>query len=75
MWSLTKTEQMLKMKPQHGKVGKHVMYSMYGTCEWDRIVRIVVQCVLWCHNSMEEPGLLDDDDDNNYGSNYDNYEG
>ena len=25
------------------------MYTMYGTYEWDRIVRTVVQYVLWCH--------------------------
>ena len=50
-------EQMLKMKPQHRKQGnrEHVLCvqcavrTVYSTCKWDRIVRTVVQYVLWCH--------------------------
>ena len=56
----TDGEQMLKMKPQHRKQGnrEHVLYvqcavcivrTLYSTCKWDRIVRTVVQYVLWCH--------------------------
>ena len=52
---------MLKMKPQHRKQGnrEHVLYvqcavcivrTVYSTCKWDRIVRTVVQYVLWCHS-------------------------
>ena len=60
------SEQMLKMKLQHltnmgnWETGKHVQYvqctvytvrTVYSTCKWDRVVRTVVQYVLWCHNS------------------------
>ncbi len=50
------------MKPQHRKQGnrEHVLYvpcavcivrTVYSTCKWDRIVRTVVQYVLWCHSA------------------------
>ena len=44
---LSKCEQMLKVKPQHGKQGMYIvrtvynMCSMYTTCRWDIIVRTV----------------------------------
>jgi hypothetical protein len=41
------------------------MYCMYSvqrtmdsTCKWDRIVRTVVQYVLWCHNSLPCASLV-----------------
>ena len=59
------TYQMLKMKSQHRKQGnrEHVLYvqyavcivrTVYSTCKWDRIVRTVVQYVLWCHNGFSK---------------------
>ena len=63
-------EQMLKMKSQHRKHGnrEHVLYvqcavcivrTVYSTCKckWDRIVRTVVQYVLWCHSRWSLPEL------------------
>ena len=41
-------------------LGKHVQYvqcavytvcTVYSTCNWDRVVRTVVQYVLWCHSA------------------------
>ena len=53
------------MKLQHRKQGnrEHVQYvqcavcivrTVYSTCKWDRIVRTVVQYVLWCHTSLSQ---------------------
>ena len=55
---------MLKMKPQHRKQGnrEHVQCvqctvctdetsTVYSTRKWERIVRTVVQYVLWCHTA------------------------
>ena len=30
-----------------------IVRTVYSTCKWDRIVRTVVQYVLWCRNSIE----------------------
>ena len=67
---------MLKVKPQHRKQEnrEHVLYvqcevcivrAMYSTCKWDRIVRTVVQYVLWCHSDGRD-GDGDDDNSSSY---------
>jgi hypothetical protein len=51
---VSKCEQMLKVKPQHGRLGMYIvrivysMHSMYS--KWDSTYNIMgVKYVLWCH--------------------------
>ena len=62
-WSMSMSEQMLKLHLQHLFTHAHASFTftcalqcavyivctVYSTCKWDRIVRTVVQYVLWCH--------------------------
>ena len=62
MWKWTDVEDETSTS-ETGKQGnrEHVWYvqriyvdgTMYSTCKWDRIVRTVVQYVLWCHKTSK----------------------
>ena len=42
-----------------------IVRTVYSTCKWDRIVRTVVQYVLWCHTttSSSSAGIAVDSED------------